>query len=164
MEERIKKLEVITERLMRRANKFVYSAVAPYPISTAITDDECVRGTVLRYMFPCEGHLSMSYVRFDKKPKNGINIDVKVFNDSGAGSKSFLLDKKHKSIDIDIPTKPGDCLEISVTPTTDEDIVNELWLSILWTPSVKASEIKQFLISELEKSIGGNQDALLLSR
>jgi hypothetical protein len=62
-----------------------------------------------------------------------------------------------------MPTGPGDCLEVSVTPTTDEDIVNELWLSILWTPSVRASEIKQFLVSELEKSIGGNQDALLLS-
>jgi hypothetical protein len=167
VEERIKRLEVITERLMRRAKKSVYAVTAPYPISTAIADDECIKGTVLRYMFPCEGHLSVSYIRLDKKPKNGISISVKVFNDLGANSKTFLLDKKRKSIDIDMSTSPGDCLEVSVMPVTDEDIINELWLSILWTPSVKASEIKQFLISELEKSIedqtGGNQDALLLS-
>ena len=68
MEERVKKLELIIQRLLRRSNKRVKAMVTPVPISSAAFGED-VNGPIMRYMFPCTGEIVKGVVYLSKKPK-----------------------------------------------------------------------------------------------
>jgi len=148
-EQRIKQLETVTRRLMRRAGKRATALITPYPISNAVFGEK-VEGPILRYMFPCDGVVTKGFVRLGKKPKTPVMLSVKMFNESGSASKGFSLEKKFLSIQPNLPVIAGDCLEISLA---SEEIVTEIWVSFLWKPMVKDVEAKSFLIEELENDI-----------
>ena len=150
MEERIKQLELITARLMRRAGKRTHVLITPYPISNAVFGEK-VEGPILRYMFPCDGIVTKGFVRLGKKPKISVMLSIKMFNEIGSASKGFSLEKKFLSIQPNLPVVAGDCLEISLEP--GEEIVTEIWISFLWKPEVKDVEVKSFLIEELENDL-----------
>lgn len=150
MEDRLANIELITKRLMRRAKKTSVALITPYPISNAVFGEK-VEGPILRYMFPCDGVVTKGYVRLGKKPKQSIELEVKMFNDSSSNMKGFVLSRKFLSIEPNLPVKAGDCLEITLIPS--EEIVTEIWISFLWKPTVKDLEAKSYLIEELEKSV-----------
>ena len=154
MEERIKQLELIVKRLMRRSRKHSIALITPYPISNSVFGEK-VEGTVLRYMFPCEGRLTRGAIDFGKKPKQGISVTVSLMGDSGGRSKTFVLDRKREIVDMDIPVEPFDRLsiEISYTVAKPEDVLTEFWTSFLWLPTTREVEIKQMLNEEIENDI-----------
>ncbi len=155
MEDRLANIELITKRLMRRAKKASVALITPYPISNAVFGEK-VEGPILRYMFPCDGVVTKGYVRLGKKPKQSIELEVKMFNDSSSNMKGFVLSRKFLSIEPNLPVKAGDCLEITLIPS--EEIVTEIWISFLWKPTVKDLEAKSYLIEELEKSVEEEDD------
>jgi len=151
MEKRIKQLEIITGRLMRRARKKAVGLITPYPISSA-SFGEKVEGVILRYMFPCEGIIVKGMIRFKEKPKKWHAINIKVFGDSKSSSEGFVVDRKRLVVEPNLAVEDGDCLEISLE-SSPEDTATEVWISFLWTPSIKEATAKSFLISELENDL-----------
>jgi hypothetical protein len=135
---------------MRRAHKRAVALITPYPISNAVFGDK-VEGVVLRYMFPCDGVISKGIIKINLKPKKEVIVGVKISNETGSASKGFVLEKKVSVIEPNLKVVAGDCLEIAVAPT--EEVVNEVWISFLWRPSIADVEAKSYLIEDLEKMI-----------
>ena len=158
MEERVKKLEVVTERLMRRARKHVTGLITPYPISSA-TFGEKVEGPILRYMFPCDGTIIKAMMNLESKPKKWVSVNIKIFNNQKSFIKGFMVEKRLIAVQPNLPVEAGDCLEVSIVPSP-EDIVKEVWISFLWTPAMKDVEAKSFLISELENDISEERELI----
>ncbi len=154
IEEKINYLDKITKRLMRRSNKHSVAMITPYPISNAVFGD-AVRGVILRYMFPCEGVISKGLIKLDRKPKEGVVIGIKIFNDSKSNASGFKLEKKSFSTELELSVSSGDCLEVSLDPLTEN--ITEVWLSFLWKPLVKDVEIKSFLIEDLENGLSSEE-------
>lgn len=149
--DRIKNLETITTRLMRRARKKATGLITPYPISGAFFGDK-VEGVVLCYMFPCDGNIVKGMIRFKEKPKKWHSINIKIFNDTKSSIKGFMIEKSKLTIEPNLNIKAGDCLEISLR-SSDEDIATEVWISFLWIPSIKEVMAKSFLIADLENDL-----------
>lgn len=148
--EKVDRLEMIVNRLLRRASKRSVALITPYPISSASFGDD-IKGSILRYMFPCDGTITKGFVRLGEKPKEGVSIEVKMFNDEGSAVKGFTLDKRLLGIEPNLKVKAGDCLDISVI--SGESPVKEIWVSFLWKPSISDIEAKSYLIADLEKDI-----------
>lgn len=153
-QERIERIETIITRLVRRSRKVAKAIITPYPISNAIIGDNLIgkslEGVILRYMFPCPGKITKGFIRLDKKPKDGVEIDVRIFNDVKSESKGFTIDRKTLAVDTNLDVKPGDCLEVSLIPVGESE-VKEIWISMLWVPI--SGDVQSFLIKELEKNI-----------
>ena len=149
--DRVEKLEQVTDRLMRRASKRTTALITPYPISNAVFGDK-VEGVLLCYMFPCDGVISKGMFKVGAKPKKEIYIEAKLFNDVEVHSKGFTFNKKTFVADnLAIEVKSGDCLKVSLSPT--DEVVTELWVSFLWIPTVKDVEVKSYLIEDLEDDL-----------
>ena len=150
IEKRVKKLELITERLTRKAKKKTTSAmITPYPISNCAMGED-VHGAVLKYMFDQEGVISKGRVRFDKKLKSGVRITVLLENDLGCGSKSYIANRNEILIKPDLKVSCGDRLTVSVNPNNpEEEKLNEVWIAFVWAPSVGEATVKSFLIDQL---------------
>jgi hypothetical protein len=153
LDKRIKRMETVVQRMVLRSRKTATAIVAPYPISNAVMsgDDSTVKGTILRYMFPCKGMITRGCIKLGKKPKNGAIINAKVFGDYTSESKGFTIERKTLFIEPGIEVLQGDCLEVSLEPLTEEDIIKEVWISFLWNPSIPSASLKHFLIEDLEK-------------
>lgn len=153
-QERIERIEDIITRLAYRSRKIAKAIITPYPISNAISGEGLVgkslAGVILRYMFPCPGKVTRSYIRLDKKPKDGASINIRIFNDETSESKGFAVEKKTLAVNIDLDVKPGDCLEVTLE-SFGESVVKEVWISMLWVPI--SGDVQRFMIDELEKVI-----------
>ena len=154
---RVERLELITKRLMRRAGKTAAALITPYPISSALFGED-LKGPVLRYMFPCDGIIKSGIVRLKENPKSGVMLDIKMFNEMTSESKGFLVSKRFLSVQPDLPVLAGDCLEISIVP--GEEPVTEIWIALLWTPTMNNVEVKKFLIEELEDDLQKREKSL----
>jgi len=151
-EKRIGFIETVVSRLALRANKRAIALVTPYPISNAVFGDN-IKGSVLRYMFPCEGTITKGLIRLGAKSKQGIRLIIRMFDTMGGTSKEFIIDAKVFLSALDIPVKSGDCLDVLVEPVDPNEQITEVWVSFLWTPTVRDIEAKSFLISELENDL-----------
>ena len=154
MEARIKKLEVLVQRLIRKSTKKTVSAmVTPYPISNCIAGEE-VSGTVLKYMFASRGVIGKGRIQFDRKLKSGVRITVLLENDEGGQSRSYIANRNVMLIEPDLEVFSGDRLTVSVSPCDSEDgVLTEIWIAFIWTPHVGEATIKSFLIDEVLKEI-----------
>lgn len=154
MEEKLKKLEKITERLQRRARTKNSAFITPFPISNAVFGDE-IKGLVLQYMFPCEGKITKGAIDLGRKPKQDVVITLKLMNEEGGESRVFVMNRKRLSTKIDVKVKEFDKVTISIDYTSlkSEDNVKEVWTSFLWIPTTRDVDVKSFLISELENDI-----------
>ena len=148
--DKLEKLEMITERLMRRARKKNSAIITPYPISAAVFGEK-VEGAILRYMFPCAGTITKGFVRLGAKPKKDVMIKVRLFNDTGEASKGFALEKKSVGLQPNLVVKTGDCLEISLD--AGEEAVSECWVAFLWKHTMADAEVRSYLISDLEQDM-----------
>jgi hypothetical protein len=147
MENRVKRLETITDRLMRRAKKRASIIIPPSSISHVVIGDD-IQGIIFRYMFPCDGTVYKGVVRFDHKPKTDVFLNVRLFNDEDSQSTGFNINRKIVSKHIGIDVKEGDCLSVTIEP--DSEILTEVWLSFTFIPTIRDSSAKSFLIDELE--------------
>ena len=159
-QERISRIELVVTRLARRARKKAVALVTPYPISNAVFGED-IKGTILRYMFPCEGTITKGLIDLGKKPKTGVSINVRISNDVHEDTKSYVITRRFLLTEPRLAVDSGDRLEVSINPLTEEDKVTEAWVSFLWLPSVKDVEAKSFLIDELEEGLLEFQNNLL---
>lgn len=150
MEERIDKLEMMVNRLLRRTNKTTSVIIPPFPISGAAFGD--VSRGVIYYMFPIDGTIVKGMVDLIKKVKDDVIVDLVISGESDGMSKSFTVDKRTASLQLDIPVKAGDRLIVTVSPANPEVVIDSVWVTLLWAPSVKESSVKQFLTDELNSS------------
>jgi hypothetical protein len=141
------KEEIIARRMARKEHLVKDRLmITPYPISSATFGDK-ISGSILRYMFPCEGIITKGFVKLGSKPKNGVFVDLKITGSERSSSKGLLLIKTEDNIELNLNVAAGDCLDVNLDPR--EEIVNEVWISFLWKPTIKDIEIKSYLLSEL---------------
>jgi len=154
MEDRIKKLEIITKRLSRRAKKQTSALITPYPISNAVIGEK-VEGEVLHYMFPCEGKITKGVIDLGKKPKQSIIVSISLMGEEIGKSREFIISKKRLIITPNIKVNTFDKLTISVSYEAEklDDNITEFWTAFLWVPEVKDVEVKSFLLDEIEDDL-----------
>jgi len=148
IDDRLEQLELVASRLARRTNTGKSAMITPYPISSA-TFGEDVRGPVLRYMFPCDGVVSKGMLRFSRKPKIPVPINIDITNEETSQARGYIVEKQQIIVKPDLAVKAGDCLTIYISPDEQEK-VTEVWISFLWIPSVSDVVTKSFLIEELD--------------
>ena len=150
MESRIKKLEMLVGRLVRKHKKDkVHAMVTPYPISNCIAGEE-VSGTILKYMFACKGIINKGLIKFDKKLKSGVKITVLLENDLGGQAKSYIANTNQMMVKPDLEVFSGDRLTVSVSPNDPEgEVLSEVWISFIWTPHAGEATVKSFLVDKL---------------
>jgi len=152
MKERIEKLELITDRLMRRSRKVAKAIITPFPISSCVKEEN-IKGDVLHYMFPGDGVITKGIIRFNGlKLKDGIKVTIKLENSLGSNIKQFIVEKPLFKISPNIGILSGDCLTISAETVNQEAALTELWAAFLWVPHISETNIKNCLINELEST------------
>jgi len=157
IEKRVKKLEIITERLTRKAKKKMTSAmITPYPISNCAMGED-VHGPILKYMFSERGVIGKGLIKFDKKLKSGVIVTVTLNRDEGSQSKSFVANGNQLMVELGLEVYKWDRITVIIVPNDPEDEkLNEVWVAFSWTPYVGEATVKSFLIDQLEE---GNEDA-----
>ena len=154
MESRIKKLEILVQRLIRKSTKKTVSAmVTPYPISNCIVGED-VSGTVLKYMFASRGVIGKGRIQVDKALKSGIRITILLENELGSVSKSYIANRSIMLVEPDLEVFSGDRLSVSVSPVDPEDgALTEIWIAFVWIPHVGEATVKSFLIDKVLEEI-----------
>lgn len=152
VEKRVKQLERVVSRLLRRQKKRASGIIAPYPISSCVSGD--IKGDILKYMFPSEGLIKYCVLYFKSKLKEDVQINMALANADGGEVKTTVTKKQFISHEVDINTKKGDRLKVSILSEDDEPVENEVWISILWIPKVKDADVRSFLVDELEVEAG----------
>jgi len=155
-EQKLRSAEAAVKRLRRKSyNARVSSYITPFPVSSFIKEVP-EDGVVLRYMFPGNGTITNACVYVKGDTKHGIEISAQVKNESGMGSGvSATFRKNFNKLFLDLYVMAGDMLQI-VLPA-DKPITN-IWVAFLWAPEIGETEVKSFLLRELEK-LEESQDA-----
>lgn len=148
----VEEIDTVVNRLMRRARKRTVAMITPFPISGAVFGEK-VSGSVLRYMFPCEGRVVKGRVSIGPKLKNGAKVTVKLYNDLYASVHEFVVERRHLVISEEVKIKDGDKLDVTVSPVSDTEVLTEVWASFLWVPDVSEVETKSYLIEDLENAL-----------
>ena len=148
-EKRISFIEKVVTRLARRAVKKIAAMITPYPISHASFGDD-VKGVILCYMFPCKGVITKGFIDIGKKLNSGATVSMSLSSGQTNRSVSESLNEDSVLIEPNVSVDPGTKLIVSVTPNDDAEKMTEVWISFLWTPSIKDVEIKSYLIDELD--------------
>jgi hypothetical protein len=150
-DKRVDKLETFVGRIIRRSNVSHQAAmITPFPISNAVFGDD-VRGPVLLYMFCCEGEITKGFVYTSMKLKNGLKLSIAINNSLGGESKEFIMDSKGLTLSPEMKVKAGDRLTVSIEPMSEKEIVNEFWIALMWTPSVKEVDVKKLFTSIVDE-------------
>lgn len=151
-DKRIENIERVVSRLARRSHKIASALIAPYPISNCVTGEN-VKGDILRYLFPAKGRITKGLIFLDSRPKTGFNVEISLNNDAGGLSTSYIVSRRSMALEPNMEVFSSDRLIVSIEPITEEDIATEVWISLLWTPTIKDASVRSFLIDELEKEV-----------
>ena len=150
LEPKLAKMESTLIRLSRRATKQTSALITPVPISNCVMGEE-VKGEVLRYLFPCPGVINKGGIFLNAKPKDGATIILTIENELGGSSKSYQISRRNMVFEPNIEVDTWDRLTASffvVNPI--EDKITEIWIALLWTPTIKDVTIKSYLIDQLD--------------
>lgn len=148
LEKQMEHVDTILRRFSRRLHKTVVGVVPPCPISNYVQSP--VDGVVLKYMFPTDGEITFAALYIENMPKSGVDVFVVVhFEETYKGDVLFAKGQLIP-INIDMDVIAESRLTLTVKANKDEEQVSGIWVSVLWTPGVKDSMIKQFLIDELD--------------
>lgn len=109
------------------------ATITPFPISNSVFGED-VRGSIIRYLFPCSGVITKGIIKLDLKPKKSVIVTLKLSNDSGSITKDFTLETKSIEVSPKVDIQSGDKLEVLIA--SDEPI-KEAWIAFLWLPSIK---------------------------
>jgi hypothetical protein len=150
LEKRVEAISKILPRLAVRARKTTVGLVSPQTIM-AYAEGEDVRGPIFKGLL-FKGSLTKAIILFNERPKSPVGVEIKVLHSGVGKSKVFYADRAKSESVLNIDVEDGTAVSISIHPVKDDYKVTEVWLSMLWTPSVSNTEAKQYLIDEL---IGG---------
>ena len=152
LEEQMKFVDIMLERLNRKKEKIAKGLITPFPISNFV--DFPVEGVVLKYMFPVNGQLLFGGMFIEKLPKDGVDIlfNLQTSNNLGTYRTESMFTKSNTfTIRPNIDIRSGNKLTVSVIPKIEGSEVSGVWTSLLWIPAMKELAIKKILIDELEK-------------
>jgi hypothetical protein len=133
-------------REARKVKKQKVTLITPFPISGASFGED-VRGSILRYMFPCAGEITKGMIKLGTKPKNGAIVTVKLSNSLCGVSKDFVIQTRELTISPKLTITDGDCLDIAINSS---DPIQEVWASFLWIPSKQSVE-KETYYEDIEE-------------
>jgi len=150
-EKRISFIERIVSRLAMSIGESgnIKVITTPYPISNCVVGDD-VSGPVLRYMFCASGHISSYMIHLGKAPKGGANISLLIESGEASVNNSFIMSTRQIQSKISTRVNSGDRITVSIDPIDKKFPITEVWISFLWTPLLKETSIKSFLIEDLE--------------
>lgn len=157
IEPRISRLEKIVERLSRRSRKKMTALLTPYPISNAVFGEK-VSGPILRYFFPCTGKVTKGAIVLGKRPKESVSLLINVKGDEEGRGRSFTLDRKMMTLDLNIEVREFDKLTASISYKESDSNVTEAWIGFLWVPAMRDVEAKSFLFKELENDLSKKEE------
>ena len=149
LEEQMKFVDMVLDRLNRRKRKVAKGLITPFPISNFV--DFPVEGVVLKYMFPANGQLLYGGMFIEQMPKDGVDILFTLQVDNNYKSESMFTKNNTFTIRPNIDIYSGSRLTVTVTPKVEGNEISSVWTSFLWAPKMKELVIKKVLIDELEK-------------
>ena len=150
-EKRIAHIEHVILQLMRRSVRKTSALITPYPISSASFGDN-VKGRILCYMFPCEGIITKGMISFGSRPLNGANLTISYHSRDYSASRTFTLHNIEDVVEPKVKVESGGKVIVEIFPK-EGTIIKEVWISFLWTPSVREVEVKSYLIDELDHTV-----------
>jgi len=150
IEKQMNHVDRILKSYSRRLHKTVTGVITPFPISNY--SETPIDDVVLRYMFSANGKITIGGMFIDSMPKNGINIQTIIHRGDAEISKTTFSKRQSVIMNPDTDVEVGDRMVIKVIPVNKEESVSGIWIAFLWTPAVKDSEIRPFLINALEKT------------
>ena len=156
--DRIEKLESIVKRMGRRVNQTTTTIVTPHLISKHVAGE--VYGDILS-MVMFRGKVSKALICFDKRPKTPVHVEVNILSNKEGSSKSYYLESKVSNVGLDLETSDGTLVTVSINPVSAEDEkykIEQIWLSILWTPHISRAIVDNYMIDSLENA----SEALLI--
>ena len=148
-EKRISFIEKVVSRLVRRSRTTAVGVVTPFPISSYIYLPDIK--VILRYMFPAAGTVTKGVLFIENMPKSGVNVTVTIHNSLGTSSRTYFTKRRDMLLEPNNPVFAGDRLIIEIESLVEEEIVTGIWIAFLWAPKMADSEVRQFLIDDLEK-------------
>ena len=149
LEEQMKHVDTILKRMSMKLHKTITGVITPFPISGYVSNP--IDKVVLRYMFPADGKITVGGTFIESIPKEGIDIYLNIHRvDGNIDSKSIFVKKQSVMIKPDVDVFCGDRLVISIDSKGGES-VSGVWTSFLWVPNIRDSEVKKFLIDDLER-------------
>lgn len=150
MEDRIKKLEKISERLIRRSQKVAKAIIMPSPISGGVSN--VVGGEIaFEFMSPCKGTISNAVVKICSKPEGNPFAEILIIKGINTQKQIISIDKELVIFPMSVDVDAGDLVSALIVASVEHPI-NQAWVSMLWTPTVSDAKVKQFLIDELERN------------
>ena len=155
LEAQIKHVDRILKSYSHRLHKTVTGIITPFPISSY--SETPVDNVVLRYMFPANGTITVGGLFIENMPKDGVDISTIIYQEFTQISDTVFSKRQSIIVEPNVKINASDRLLIKVVPKVEGETVSGIWIAFLWTPAVKDSEIKPFLIDALEK---GDIDAL----
>ena len=150
LEKQMEHVDRILKSYSRRLHKTVVGIITPFPISNY--SETPIDDIVLRYMFPANGKITVGGMFVENMPKVGINIQTIIYRGDAEISKTYFSKRQSIIMQPNVDVEIGDRMLIKVNTMKEEDIVSGIWIAFLWTPIIKDSVIKQFLIEALEKN------------
>jgi len=147
-EKRIFFIETILLRLIRRSRKVATAIIPPIPLNFCVLGED-IQGCILNTLM-FEGTITKALISIGPKVKSKVLVDVEIMKDGLGQQKTFTLNGVQDIVDLNINTQDGSILSVNINNDA-EDKITKVLMSLLWIPSKKDVEIKNFLIEDLEK-------------
>ena len=150
-DEKVKKISKIIDRLGRRSPGNISAIITPVPISNCIEAEGNVDGVIMKYMFCCPGVINKGGIFLNSKPNEGAGLIFTVDNELGGNSITYKVSRKNLLFEPKLKVDTWDRLTVSFyTANPEKDKISELWIALLWTPTVKDATVKRYLVSDLD--------------
>lgn len=135
LEEDVKRLNKVVERISKRPPPQRKLFVTPYPIFGY--EEAPVDGVVFRGLFYVDGTITGGAISIDEMPEGGVVLSAIIKDGDGERAVSFGVKRNTVNIDKAVEVSAGSKVIIKATPANPEKEVKGVWTSLLWAPSIK---------------------------
>ena len=155
LDKRVDVVSKIVARLSIRAHKTTAGIISPQTIMIC-KEGEDIRGDIFKGMI-FKGEISKLIIAFNERPKSTICIEIKSLSMKGGTATTLYTDVRMSNHKLNIETKDGSMIIVTIYPMDDKYKITECWASMLWTPDISKSKVEQHLIDNL---IGGIDEGI----
>lgn len=152
VEEKLKSVELILNRISRKLGTKVIGLVPVSPIffhSHAPAEG----GVIARIVFPASGVITKVAFHVDKRGKRPFKIRVDLMNDNLGTeiSKTVQVARLTELATLDVKVDAGDRAEITYIPTAEDEVLHDIWMSLLYQVDIKHLNTKTYLLEDLDR-------------
>ncbi len=151
-DERLDHVERHLEHMQRRLVNKVGAMIPPVPVSFYCEAPES-NGTIFRYMLPAKGRVKTAVVlveNFPEKQKR-VNLTIDVSTPDDSFQKHLGVPPAPRPMDVDLDVIPGSRFTVRLAEASME--ARKIWIAFLYQIEPKNAELKELLVSELERSL-----------